>query len=168
MAGYSPCGWRESDRTEHTCVICTTEFRYLLCSLVLFTTSCFMTLETFHGFSQFCLLDLMLSFFFLIGGWLLYHIVLVSAIHQHESVKGVHMSPPMWTYLPPYPTPLDCHRALRWVPCIIQQILTIYFTYGKMYFSSSSQFITTSPSPTVLHVCASITALQVGFSVLFF
>ena len=157
LAGYSPWGCRESDRTEHTCVICTTEFRYLLCSLVLFTTSCFMTLETFHGFGQFFLLDL-----------LLYHIVLVSAIHQHESVKGVHMSPPVWTYLPPYPTPLDCHRALRWVPCIIQQILSIYFTYGKMYFSSSSQSITTSPSPAVLRVCASITALQVGLSVLFF
>ena len=63
LAGYSPWGFRESDRAEHTCIIYTTEFRYLFCSLVLFATSCFMTLETFHGLGQFFLLDLMLFFF---------------------------------------------------------------------------------------------------------
>ena len=31
---------------------------------------------------------------FLIGGWLLYNIVMVSAIHQHESASGIH------TFLP--------------------------------------------------------------------
>ena len=31
---------------------------------------------------------------FLIEGWLLYNIVLASAIHQHESAIGIHMSPP--------------------------------------------------------------------------
>ena len=37
--------------------------------------------------------------------------MLVSAIHQHESVIRTPMSPPSWTSLPP-PTPLGCHRAL--------------------------------------------------------
>ena len=37
---------------------------------------------------------------FLIGGWLLYNISLVSAIHQHESAIGIHMSPPCWNTLP--------------------------------------------------------------------
>ena len=41
---------------------------------------------------------------FLIEGWLLYNVVLVSAIHQHESAIGIHMSSPSWTSLPP-PTP---------------------------------------------------------------
>ena len=45
-----------------------------------------------------------LSFFifclFLIGGYLLYSVVLVSAI-QHESAISVHMSSPSWAYLPP-------------------------------------------------------------------
>ena len=34
---------------------------------------------------------------FLIEGILLYNIVLVSAIHQHESAIGIHMFPPSWT-----------------------------------------------------------------------
>ena len=41
---------------------------------------------------------------FSIGGQLLYSIVLVSAIHQHKSAIGIHMSPPSWTFLRP-PTP---------------------------------------------------------------
>ena len=38
---------------------------------------------------------------FLIGGQLLYNIVLVSALHQHESAIGTHMSPRSGTSLPP-------------------------------------------------------------------
>ena len=45
---------------------------------------------------------------FLIGGWSLYNIVLVSAIYQHESAMGIHMSlflePPL--PLPSHPNPL--------------------------------------------------------------
>ena len=41
---------------------------------------------------------------FLIGGWLLYNVVLFSATHQHESAIGLHMSPPSWASLPP-PSP---------------------------------------------------------------
>ena len=41
---------------------------------------------------------------FLIGGYLLYNIVLVSAIYQHESVIGICMSPPSRSSLLP-PTP---------------------------------------------------------------
>ena len=41
---------------------------------------------------------------FLIGGFLLYNIVLVSAMCQHESAIGIHMSPPSSTSLP-LPTP---------------------------------------------------------------
>ena len=35
--------------------------------------------------------------FILVGGWLPYSVVLVYAIHQHESARGIHMSPPSWT-----------------------------------------------------------------------
>ena len=39
--------------------------------------------------------------------------VLVSAMHQHESAIGLYMSPPCGppSHLPPYPTPLGCHRV---------------------------------------------------------
>ena len=54
-----------------------------------------------------------LNLLFLIGGWLLYSVVLVSAIDQHESAIGIHVSPPSWTSLPP-PTLShpSSHRAL--------------------------------------------------------
>ena len=45
-----------------------------------------------------------------------------SAVHQHESATSIHMSTPSWTPLPsppPHPTPLGCHRALGWTPCVI-------------------------------------------------
>ena len=41
---------------------------------------------------------------FLIVGFLLYNIVLVSAMYQHELAIGIHMSPPSSTFLP-LPTP---------------------------------------------------------------
>ena len=48
----------------------------------------------------------------LIGGKLLYSIVLVSAIQQHESAKYTYVSSIL--NLPPafHLTPLGCHRAL--------------------------------------------------------
>ena len=50
---------------------------------------------------------------FLIGGYLLYNIVLVSAIHQHESAISIYICLlPLEPSLLPHPTPLGCHRAL--------------------------------------------------------
>ena len=45
---------------------------------------------------------------FSVGGQLLYNIVLVPAIHQHESVIGIHTSPPSTTSLPIPPTGCFC------------------------------------------------------------
>ena len=57
-------------------------------------------------------------------GKVLYNIVLTSAIHQHESVIGMHVSPPSLTSfpdpLPPLPTPLGCYRAPVWIPWVMQ------------------------------------------------
>ena len=41
------------------------------------------------------------SFFFLIGGKLLYSVVLVSAIQQCKSAIILHLSPPSWIFFPP-------------------------------------------------------------------
>ena len=34
---------------------------------------------------------------------------------------------------PPHPTPLDCHRALGWAPCAIQQLLSILHMVMYMF-----------------------------------
>ena len=39
------------------------------------------------------------------------------------------LPPECLSYLPLWPTPLSCHRALGWAPCIIQQIPTSYLFY---------------------------------------
>jgi len=77
---------------------------------------------------------------------LVYNIVLVSAIHRHESVISIYISPSSWIFLPS-PTPLDCDRAPLWTSWIIQLILTGYFTYGIVYVSLLlSPFVPSSPS----------------------
>ena len=58
-------------------------------------------------------LFLLLFSLFLIGGWLLNNVVLVSAIQHHKSVTGIHKFPPFLS-LPPAPHPptsLGHHRA---------------------------------------------------------
>ena len=89
---------------------------------------------------------------FLIGWQLQY--VLVSSIHKHESVIGIHMSPPSWTSIPP-PTPLHPSKLSQSIgfdlPAASSKFsLATYFTYGNIYFSMLfSQFIPPSPSLTV-------------------
>ena len=61
-------------------------------------------------------------------GYLLHNTVLVSAIHQHESAIGTHVSPPSWTSLPPA---TQSHSSRLWespggVPWIIPHIHTGY------------------------------------------
>ena len=69
---------------------------------------------------------------FLFLNWrMLYNIVLVSAIHQHESARGIHVSPPSRTPLPslspPHPSRLSqstglgflCHTANFRLPSLL-------------------------------------------------
>ena len=48
---------------------------------------------------------LKINLFILIGGDLLYNIVVVFAIHWRESAMGVHVSPSWTPHLPPHPIP---------------------------------------------------------------
>ena len=57
-----------------------------------FHLSIFSIQHFIRGLMSFLSIDL-LFLKFLIGGELLYNIVLVSAIHQHESAISIHMSP---------------------------------------------------------------------------
>ena len=73
---------------------------------------------------------------FLVGGKLLYNVVLVSAIQQGESVISIHYVPSLLSLLhrPPYPTPLGLHRALAKLPALYSNfLLVICFTYDDIY-----------------------------------
>ena len=75
---------------------------------------------------------------FLIRRYLLNNIMMVFAIHWHESAIGIHMSPPSWIHapppaldIPPQPTPVGCHKAL---------------TLGSLHLTSYSHWL------SVLHM----------------
>ena len=79
---------------------------------------------------------------------MLYNIALVSAIYQHESVIGIHVSLPLEppSLLPPYPTSLGCHRALD-LSCLHH---TANFHWPS-HFSLGNVFISGLLSPFVPH-----------------
>ena len=113
---------------------------------------------------------------FLIGGYLLYYIVLVSAIYQHESAVGIYMSSPSRTSLPPptpsHPSRLSQSTGLTSLCPTVNFHCLSNFTCANMYVSMLlSQFIPPAPSPfhkSVLYVCISTAALQIGSSMPFF
>ena len=82
--------------------------------------------------------------------------VVVFAIHSHESAMGLRVSPILNppSHLPPHPITQGCPSALalsalsHQLPCI-EPGLAICFTYGNIHVSMLfSQIITPSPSPT--------------------
>ena len=90
--------------------------------------------------------------FILIGGSLLYNIVVVFAIHWHESAMGVHVFPilnPPPTSLPIHPSgSSQCTSPEHPVSCIILG-QAICFTYDNVHVSMLySQIIPPLPSPT--------------------
>ena len=79
---------------------------------------------------------------------------MVFAIHQCELVIGIHMSPPIWTPLPPpfpsCPSLMSQSTSFGCPASHIKLALVIYFTYGNIYVSMLfSQIIPSFPSPTV-------------------
>ena len=116
---------------------------------------------------------LKINLFILIGGLLLYNILVGFAIHWHESALGVHMSPIL--NLPPTSLPIPSPWVVPvhwlWMPVsCIELGLVIYFTYDNMHVSVLfSQIIPLSPSPrrvqkSVLYICVSFALLHIGSS----
>ena len=88
--------------------------------------------------------------FILIEGWLLYNIVVIFAIHWHESAMGVHVFPILNPLPPPSPShpsgSSQCTSPERPVSCIKPGLV---ITYGNIHVSMLfSQIIPSSPSPT--------------------
>ena len=76
---------------------------------------------------------------FLIEGQLLCSVVLLSAIHQHESAIGIHRFPPSWTSLPP-PTP-------PWPSGLSQS--SSRFELPAIYFTHANEDVSVLLSPLV-------------------
>ena len=82
-----------------------------------------------------------------------YNIVLVSAIHQHESSISIYISPPSWPPLPPltpsHPSRLSQSTGFEFPASYSKFPLTLCFTYGNACVSILlSQFILPSLSLT--------------------
>jgi len=114
LEGYSPWGRKELDMIEQL----TLSHWHL--------SSC-LKMENFFFFyigeqSYLVLIFIFKIYLFLIEGYLLYNIMLVSAIHQHDSVIGIHTSLPSWTSLPPPISPTPCVIIEHWIwtPCVIE------------------------------------------------
>ena len=81
----------------------------------------------------------------------------------YKVVSVAPLEPPSYHH----PTSLGCHRVPGWAPCVVKQLPTMYFTRGNLYISVLLfQFIPPSPFPilSILHVCTSLPALQIGSS----
>ena len=88
-------------------------------------------------------------------------VLLYDCVNQLEVYICPLLSEPL-SHSPPHSSPLCCHRAQVWAPCVIQHLLTsIYFTYGNIYVSMLlSQFIPPPYLPTLgPQVCPLLTSL---------
>ena len=83
---------------------------------------------------------------FTIRCWPLLHISM-----NQPQVYICPLPPEQPSHSPPNPTPLGCHRALGWVPCVFP--LAIYFIYGNVYVSMLfPQLEPSSPSSMCPHL----------------
>ena len=113
----------------------------------------------------------LINLYILLGGQLLYNIVVVFAIHQHESAMGVHVShhPEPRSHLPPHPSELSQSTCFGCPASCIKLALVIYFTYSNIHVSMLfSHIVPPSPSPTVqksvLCICVFFAVLNIGSS----
>ena len=79
---------------------------------------------------------------------------MASAIHQHESPIGIHVTPPSWTPLlppcPSHPPRWSWNTSSGFFVSYTKLPLALDFTYGNVHVSILfSQTIPPSPSPTV-------------------
>ena len=95
----------------------------------------------------------------LIGGWLLYNIVVGFAIHSHESAMGVHVIPVLT--LPPTSLPIPSLRVIPvhqpWAPCLMDwrsvSHMIIYMFQCYSLKSSHPHLLPESPTVCSLHLC---------------
>ena len=114
-----------------------------------------------------------LPLFLLVGGEILYNIVVVFAIRWHESAMDLHVFPILNPPPASLPIPslwvIPVHQPWALVSCI-QPGLVICFTLDNIHVSMLfSQIIPPSPSPiesktSILYICVSFSVLHIGLS----
>ena len=112
------------------------------------------------------LLIILYSLLNFIFNWkiILYNIVLVSAVQQHESVISIHIPPPSRAFLPLLIPPLYVVTQYQAeFPLLYSNFpLTVYFTHGSVYVSTTLPIHCTLPLHSCVHICVPIPALQIG------
>ena len=117
-----------------------------------------------------------LTYLFLIEVKLLHNVVLASAIHQHESAMGIHVSPPSFTSLPP-PLPSHPSRLLQspglsslshtanshWLSVL--HIVVYMLPCCSLHSPHSLLPPPAHVHKSVLYVCVSTAALEIGSSI---
>ena len=116
-----------------------------------------------------------MNLYILLGGQLLYNIVVVFAVHQHESAMGVHVShhPEPRSHLPPHPIPLSCPRApalgallhasnLHW-SSISHIVMYMFQCYSLI--SSHPRLLPHGPKVCSLHRCLCCLQYKVAVTV---
>ena len=100
---------------------------------------------------------------------MLYNVVLVSAIYQHESTICIHMPCTSWTSLPlpTFPPKVVTEYGLELPASYSKFPLAIYFTHGNVRFHAILSILPTLSFPDCVHesvlcVCVSTAALQIG------
>ena len=96
------------------------------------------------------------------GGWLIYNIVVVFAIHWHESATGVHvfpiLNPPSMSLPIPSLRVIPVHPP--WAPCLISNLdwrsishMLVYMFQCYSVKSSHPHLLPQSPKVCFLHLC---------------
>ena len=101
---------------------------------------------------------------FLIGGKLLFNVILVSAIQQNESVIIIYTLLLKSPYCPPI-SPLQVITEPSWAPCVIQQLPTNSFIHDSVQMSMLlSHFVPLLSFTSCVHKSALYSVHQYHFS----
>ena len=102
---------------------------------------------------------------------MLYRLLLVSSKYQHESVIGIHISPPSWTSLssPFLFCPLKLlqslsHTANSYLLSILHKAMQVSMLLSPCISAAASSPHIHHVHNSVLYVCFSIAALQINSS----